>query len=228
MPGMVVGPEGYLPSKYRGHGVQARWIRWTRTMWTRRTRTRLTRTRRTRTGWTGKTWPGIKWTQTRWTSGDLSTVFCRFSHRCCGNYLLIYSPIFLPFLWQCFRRSCRHICRFFPLIVLLLFPQIFPVIILPIFAVSLPIFCQFWYLFYCLFFTNKCTLFFRFLHGFLYWFFTILHHFPPWFLHLLLNWLQHRFSLPISPLISAPNLSTILWLLQIFHIQTSQLICFPN
>ena len=22
--------------------------------------------------------------------------FCRFSHRCCGNYLLIFSPIFLP------------------------------------------------------------------------------------------------------------------------------------
>ena len=114
MPGMVVGPEGYLPSKYRGHGVQARWIRWTRTMWTRRTRTRWTRTRRTRTRWTGKTWPGIKWTQTRWTSGDLSTVFCRFSHRCCGNYLLIFSPIFLPISLTMFPPFFSTHLPFFP------------------------------------------------------------------------------------------------------------------
>ena len=114
MPGMVVGPEGYLPSKYRGHGVQARWIRWTRTMWTRRTRTRWTRTRRTRTRWTGKTWPGIKWTQTRWTSGDLSTVFCRFSHRCCGNYLLIFSPIFLPISLTMFSPFFSTHLPFFP------------------------------------------------------------------------------------------------------------------
>ena len=114
MPGMVVGPEGYLPSKYRGHGVQARWIRWTRTMWTRRTRTRWTRTRRTRTWWTGKTWPGIKWTQTRWTSGDLSTVFCRFSHRCCGNYLLIFSPIFLPISLTMFSPFFSTHLPFFP------------------------------------------------------------------------------------------------------------------
>ena len=111
---MVVGPEGYLPSKYRGHGVQARWIRWTRTMWTRRTRTRWTRTRRTRTRWTGKTWPGIKWTQTRWTSGDLSTVFCRFSHRCCGNYLLIFSPIFLPISLTMFPPFFSTHLPFFP------------------------------------------------------------------------------------------------------------------
>ena len=104
MPGMVVGPEGYLPSKYRGHGVQARWIRWTRTMWTQRTRTR----------WTGKTWPGIKWTQTRWTSGDLSTVFCRFSHRCCGNYLLIFSPIFLPISLTMFSPFFSTHLPFFP------------------------------------------------------------------------------------------------------------------
>ena len=84
MPGMVVGPEGYLP-------------------------------RRTRTRWTGKTWPGIKWTRlTRWTSGDLSTVFCRFSHRCCGNYLLIFSPIFLPISLTMFSPFFSTHLPFFP------------------------------------------------------------------------------------------------------------------
>ena len=88
--------------------------------------------------------------------------FCRTPDFCTVVVAIIcwfFHQSFCQFLWQCFRRSSRHICRFFPLIVLLLFPQIFPLIILPIFAVSLPIFCQFWYLLYCLFFTKNVLFF---------------------------------------------------------------------
>ena len=156
----------------------------------------------------------------------------------------MFLPIFPPLLWQLFADFFTNLFANF-------FDNVFAVLLDTFAVFSHWLFCCFFHRFFhwlfcqfllslCQYFANFGTyyiayfsqinvlFFFRFLHGFLYWFFTILHHFPPWFLHLLLNWLQHRFSLPISPLISAPNFSTILWFSQIFHIQTSQLICFPN